>query len=75
MAGVRNSGFIFIAIILCALCSASQMFGGSIKSMTGMAPAAARTQINNVLDGLSGLLCCAGTTIFLLAFFASPGRG
>lgn len=71
---VQNSGYIFIAVIMFALCSASQMFGGYFSKMTGLVPAAARTPIQSAVDGLSGLLCCAGLTIFLLAFLSRPGR-
>ena len=72
--GVENSGYIFIAVVMFALCSASQMFGGYFSKLTGFAPAAARTTIQTAVDGLSGLLCCAGLTIFVLAFLSRPGR-
>ena len=72
--GVENRGYIFIAVVMFALCSASQMFGGYFSKMTGLVPAAVRTPLNTAIDGLSGVLCSLGLTIFLLAFLSRPGR-
>jgi hypothetical protein len=72
--GVQNSGFIFIAIVLCALSSASQMFSGQLGQLLGLVPKSLGSTIRTTVDAASGSLGFFGFIIFILAFFSKPGR-
>jgi hypothetical protein len=72
--GVQNSGFIFIAIVLCALSSCSQIFSGQIGQMLGLVPSSVSAPIRTTVDAASGSLGFFGFVIFILAFFSKPGH-
>jgi len=70
---VKNSGFIFLGIVFCAVCCASQMFSGYFGQLIGFAPAAVQPTMRTVSDGASAVLSCIGSVFILLAFVAAPG--
>lgn len=73
MGVVKNTGFIFISIVLCALCTASQLFGGYFGQFIGFAPRAVQDPMRVMADSASALLSSAGLTTFILAFVETPG--
>lgn len=73
--GVQNPGYLYIAVLLLALSSASTLFSTQMGSIMGLAPASVQAPMHTLIDGLAALLFCAGVTIFILAFLESPGGG
>lgn len=71
---VQNSGYIYIAIVLCALSCASQMFSGQLGQLLGLVPQSIGSTIRTTVDATSGSLGCAGFVVFMLAFFSKPGN-
>lgn len=69
---VENRGFIFIAIVMMALASASQMFAGQMGALLGLVPQTVAGPIRTTTDALSGSLSFFGMVIFLLAFITRP---
>jgi hypothetical protein len=69
---VQNQGFIFIAIVFCALSSCSQMFSGQIGQILGLVPASLSAPIRTTVDAASGSLGFVGAVIFILAFITRP---
>ena len=69
---VQNQGFIFIAIVLCALSSCSQMFSGQMGQLLGLVPASISAPIRTAVDAASGSLGFIGFVIFILAFVSKP---
>jgi hypothetical protein len=69
---VENRGYIFVAIIMMALASASQMFSGQMGALLGIVPTSVSGPIMTATNAASGSLSFFGMVVFILAFVTRP---